>query len=577
MAKNIDIYDAITNLPDHLITDEIWFAGIEEGNLRILNILPQKFMTDENINKVIAQSEGKSNYYGFKLSNIPLEARTQLICDKAMDKDKQNLMFVPEDKRTNAMLRNFMLNVKDHINYLNLFPEKCWDISNLYEGIDSIYHWSSGQNNKGEDMKLIQIFLYYVPESLKNENFYIGLFNTKMNCNDISFLTPKKYKKERFYIAMARKDVKSLPIERLDCHLMTEALLSDKNNDIDFWGDWQNKNKELKNKLYELLDNKMVDIILKRWPERFSAIPEKFQTKKRLIYALSFCKNSSRSSHNIYGSFKVEKFDSDICKAIVKLEEYNCPKIAAGIWTPDFIEFCQKNAKQYRWFVVMPVELQTQEMANTVFNLGISNIRNIRPDLITYDMAIKAYLEKEYNGQSKYEDYIPDKYLKDFVLETGLPKEFFGGQTTYSDVKDNHKPYKYFSTGDCFIGYYVDKDERYEMNRLIMTRRTPMQIKPSIVFNRTVQTFHKTWLEKLVCDNDTTFVKPIPGKGLKGKQINLYIDVHFLQTYCDVKIYAHTFLGETILYSADYMERDSLELIKAAIDDQIQNQLKAAV
>jgi hypothetical protein len=236
-----------------------------------------------------------------------------------------------------------------------------------------------------------------------------------------------------------------------------------------------------------------------------------------------------------------------------------------------------ENAKKYNWFEAMPQELQTQDIVDTVIEQSICDIRHVRPDLISYDMAVKAYLEMDdWNNHRRLGEYVPKHYLDDFVLETGLPKEFFGGEASYCDVKENHKKFTYFTVGECYIGYYEDKDGRNIYNRLIMTRRSPMTIKPAIVFNRTVGTFHKTWLEKMVSDNDPQFIKPEVQKGLKGQQLNLYTGVKQVDMVSDIKIYAHTFMGETICYSGSYIQRNNLNELKAELTEVLEQQLVVA-
>lgn len=569
--KYTDIYSAINNLPDELITDDIWMAGIEEGNLKILNILTDKYKTEENIDKVIQKSEEKGGYYGFNLLNIPVDTRSQRICDTAFKKDSSNYRHVPQDKRTTEMLYGLLVSAKSYMHFLPLVPVHCWNTEAAYDGIRSLYsaHSSGNRSDNWNEIRMIQILLYYVPAQIKTADFFIGLFQSSMKVADIDFLTPARFKTREYYLAMARKKITAVPIEKLDHYLLTQAMLSDKNEESYFWGDWQNKNTEVRNLMFELMDDGMVDIILQRWPEKLRDLPQKYHTKKRLLAALAACKQSGRVN-NVYSFFDVSKFDTDICKAIIKHQQYDCPKFAPKIWTPDFIDYCVENATQYHWFSSMPKELQTHQIVDIVIKESIFNIRDVRADLITYDMAVKAYLVvDDWNGSHKLEEYVPIHYFNDFVMETGLPKEFFGAETTYPDLKDNHRKHTYVAIGDCYIGFYADKDGYNTYNRLIMTRRTPMQIKPSIVFNRTVGTFHKTWLEKMVSDNDPQFFKPEIAKGMKGKQLNLYMGVRLLETYNDVKIYAHSFLSETVCYTAGYIQYNTLEKARQDITEAI--------
>jgi hypothetical protein len=580
MGKSIDIYSAITNLPDSLITPQIYQAAVEEGNIKVLNVLPEEYLTEENINNIIQKTDKDGySWHSFNLSNIPLVARTQAICETAVKKEKDNYKHVPEDKRTTGMLCNLIVSASNYLNFMSLVPEQTWNNDAVYEGIRSIYYGTSSNRNsdkKEDEMRMIQAFLYHVPTHLKGMSLYLGLFDTSMNVRDIDSLTPDRFKDGSYYLAMAKRSIKSVPLNKIGYDVMLGAIKSDKNHESDFWGDWREKNTYIKEKMIELLDSKMVDAILKRWPDKLSSLPEKYQTKKRLLLALGTEKDS-RMGSNIYSGFDVKKFDTDICKAIIKLEEYNTPEFSPEIWTPEFGQYCIENAKKYRWFDKMPQELQTQEIADAVIEQSIYNISHVRPDLISYDMAVKAYLETDsWNNNRKLEEYVPKHYLDDFVLETGLPKEFFGGETSYSDVKDKHKKFTYFTVGECYIGYYEDKDGSYTYNRLIMTRRSPMTIKPAIVFNRTVGTFHKTWLEKMVSDNDSQFIKPEIQKGLKGQQLNLYMGVKQVDVVSNIKINAHTFLGETICYSGSYMQRNNLEELKAELAEVLEQQLVEA-
>jgi hypothetical protein len=573
--KQTDIYKAIKNLPDNLITTEIWEAAIEEGQIQILNVLPAKYLTEENINKVLDKNTGYS-WESFKLSSIPEQCRTQKICDAAVGKSLENYLIVPDDKKTNDMLLEIMGSAERYIHFLPSVPEATWDENAVYKGIRSIYnsgssnnrYYSSASADKETQMKLIQILLAYVPEPIKTKPFYFGLFSLSMNVMDINFLVPNKFLKTDYYLEMAKKSIKYVPVEKLNYETIKAALLSENNHETDFWGGW-NCNSKVKEPMLELMDAEMADIVIGKWPTKLSEIPVEFQTKSRLIAALNSRKEGSRDADRIYGSFDIKTFDDDICRAIVRQEEYTCPEFAPEIWTQDFVDYCIENASSFYWFKQMPKELQTQEIVNKAMDASIRNIKYVETQFISYETAVTVfrYCNSWDKNKHEYREHTPKHYLDDFNMETGLPREFFGGETTYSKLKDGRDNYKYCQIGECYIGFFIDKDGRDEYNRLVMTRRTPMQIRPSIIFSRTIGTFHKTWLEKLVADNDPQFAKPQVEKGLKGKQVNLYMGVRFLETYEDEKIYAHSFLGETVMYTADYMERSTLDKIRQAITD----------
>jgi len=574
MDKKTNIYEAIINLPDELITPEIFQAGIKEANIKLLNALPERYMTEENINYILDHAKERYCYNNtFDLSSIPEKARTQKVCDIAVGKSLENYFKVPEDKRSVYMLEQIMQSAHKNLHYFPLVPAKNWNAEIVLSGVKSIYssgeesssrqgrYFSSVTNSKEKQMKFIQILLFYVPEEIKDKTFWFSLFDTKMSVSDIDFLIPPKYKKNDYYVEIGKKDILAVPPAKLNYEIITQAMLSGKNSMHQFF-DEKNAVSEI---MFQVMDDAMADIIILKEPGKMGSLPQKFWKKPRLLKAIDAVTDSHRVNA-VYRKFDITRFDQDICRAIVKKQEYECPQFEPHIWTPDFIDFCMTHCQSYYWFCRMPVELQTQEMVNVILEHSFYNLMYTRPDLITYDIAVKAYAEVEWNGTHKYENYIPKHYFDDFSFETGLPKEFFSGKRTYTEVREEHKNYTYCEIGDCFIGYFVDKDGREEYKRLIMTRRTPMSLKPSVVFSRTISTFHKTWFEKLIADSDPQFKKPEPGKGLKSKQINAYLDVSHTSTVDNTKIYAHSLMGVNVLFSAEdeseYYETDSLDAMK---------------
>ncbi|MDR1715401.1 MAG: hypothetical protein LBS20_06115 [Prevotella sp.] len=583
---SIDIYEAIKKLPKELITPEIYRAAIKEANIALLNILPEEYMTEDNINHILDKAKGYT-FNSFDLSSIPEIARTQKVCDASVGKSLENYFKVPEDKRSVYMLEQIIGSAHKHLHYLPLVPAKNWDARIALDGVRSIYSsgssssssysygrrysYSSGSSSpdRKTQMKLIQILLAYVPDEVKDKAFYSGLFGTCMEVKHIDFLTPDKYKKNGYYIEVGKKDILSVPQDKLNYDVLKAALLSGNNRVHDFF----DEGKGLRQPLLDVMDDEIADIIVKDSPDRLSGLPQKFWKKNRLILAVNSEKDPYKTKY-IYDKFDASKFDDEICRAIVLKQTYECPEFASHIWTQDFINFCMENCREYYWFRRMPAELQTQEIVNTILGKYISKIQYARPDLITYDLAVEAYKDIDtWSKKHKLEEYIPARYFQDFTMETGLPKEFFAGKCSYEEVREKHENYTYCEIGEAYIGFFVDKDNHFEYNRLVMTRRSPMAIKPSIVFSRTVSTFHKTWFEKLIADNDPQFVKPVPAKGLKGKQINPYLDVKHVDTVDGTKIYAHSLMNANILYTAgdnNEYEAVSLDLIKRKLKKETQ-------
>lgn len=191
----------------------------------------------------------------------------------------------------------------------------------------------------------------------------------------------------------------------------------------------------------------------------------------------------------------------------------------------------------------MPKHLQTPDVVYKALEGNAGCLAHARPELISLEQAQKLFRQSEYTHK-----YIPERFYMDFVEQTGLPKDFFGGETDFHSFKESKKKHTYCRLGHCYLGFY--QCEYYgSPARLIMTRRTPHSIRPETVFDRTIGTYHSTWLEKLIADYDPCFTKPAIAKGLKEYQINGYYYVEKMETYKAHTIYVNILLGERVSYS----------------------------
>ena len=103
-----EIYTAVANLPEHLVTPEIAQAAIEEGNLKLLDCLPHRYLTEEAVMSIINRNEKSYSWDTFKLSNIPEELRGEQLCEFAVRKDCDNIVHVPKKLRSSTMLKNLL-------------------------------------------------------------------------------------------------------------------------------------------------------------------------------------------------------------------------------------------------------------------------------------------------------------------------------------------------------------------------------------------------------------------------------------------------------------------------------------
>lgn len=544
MKKDIDICKAIANLPEELITPEIAAAGIEEGNIELLDHLPHKFLTGAVILGIINKNEKSYSWQTFSLSRIPEELRTQEVCDFAVNKDIDNFSHVPANNRTSEMLKKMVFDVDKGIRYLHLFPEILWDTTFAYAGINDAYsshtqsyHYRGGYHTSGtNDIKMVQVFLTFVPVTIKTQKFYEGLFTgTKLSPEHIDLLTPAKYKHRSYYMQMASRKFSLIPQNRYRYEIFMAAMTENSKNSVD-----NLFSEQIKPYLFACLDNAMADHIVTVSAEHFKKLPKKFQTSKRLKLAIdSF---NGYYGYNLVDSTHEHLFTESVCQAFIRKNK-DYPEFPKHIWTHTFIEYCMQHGPSFCWFEQMPKHLQTPDIVHKAIENNTGCLAYARPELISLEQAQELFRQSEYTHQ-----YIPEHFYTEFTEQTGLPKEFFGGEISFHSFRESKINYTYCKLGHCYLGFY--QYGRYgSPTRLIMTRRTPHSIRPETVFDRTIGTYHSTWLEKLIADYDPCFTKPAIVKGLKEYQINGYYCVEKIETYKAHTIYVNTLLGERISYS----------------------------
>ena len=78
---------------------------------------------------------------------------------------------------------------------------------------------------------------------------------------------------------------------------------------------------------------------------------------------------------------------------------------------------------------------------------------------------------------------------------------------------------------------------------LIMTRHPNRYMPAKTVFRKQITTFHRTWLEKTICDNDPQFRIPKIQKDLKDVQAMRYYEVEHIRTILGCEIIPQLFHG----------------------------------
>lgn len=555
---NFSICTAIANLPVSLLTSEIIKAGVEEGNIRLLDCLPVEFMTMENIQRILQKSGG--GWSSFSLSRLPVDKRSQEVCNVAVEKDIDNLPEVPYTLRNQNMLKVLMGSLKNHMHYLVLIPSCCWNVEAVYKGIRNLFsgnssydyrrgrynHYGSSEYEKRSALEKTQVLLSFVPRTIKNRAFYRGLLSLSgLSVEAAIELIPKCHKQGEYHklLAMQRPELVSVDKYTLD---MFMAVLGPKSkiNVYHFPA-----KSDILAKMKTVMNDALADLIIAETPLYFNDLSKDYQTVPRLLQVLDNCKDKPNFYHFVQGVDK-SLLTRTVCQKFVK-QTTTYPEFPQEIWNEAFVKHCFEHDKTYSWFEQIPRKLQTPEIVSAALEHSLRNIEYAEPKFVTYEVACKLNLEVNKDSYMKgLKKYIPAVYYENFQEMTGLPVEFMGGECSFSQLRENRPNFSYCQLGYMCIGFYEKESYPSKYGLLILTRRTPMSIRPQVIFNRAIGTYHKTWLEKMLADYDSSFVKPTVGKELKEYQTNSYYNVKYLETIAGQKVYANLLMGEPVCYVA---------------------------
>ena len=572
-----EIYKAVANLPEKLITPEIATAAIEEGEVKLLDYLPHKYLTGEVVIAIIKKNEKSYGRDTFKLSNLPEHIRSKEVCEFAVGKDESNILSVPVESRSQTMLLKLLNRSKQNIKYLHLFPAEVWTEELALRGSKDIYSETvSNYGRRGSycgssaytDVKLVQIFLSYVPKKIKTKHFYLNLSRLKMNLDDIDILIPDRYKTTTYYLNVAEKDFDRVPkqfynygmfmvaIENRKISFESPSYYSFYNKSTTEQQAAKEKHKQLMEAIFTVMDDVMANKVVEINPDNFKKLPEKFQTPERLIRAIE---KGDRNVVKICRDTQSKLFTVEVCQAYIRK---NCemPKLPENIWTDDFVRYCEQYGTSLEWFEQIPKHLQTKEHVASIVKRSPWDVRYARPELISPEQAVELY-----RSDRNYKEYIPKYYLHDFTDDTGLDEKFYGGGVSFAQFREERKQYTYCRLGTTYIGIHTDSNYGTP-NIITMTRRSPRSFRPEVVFSQEISTFHTTWLEKMIADYDPSFIKPIVSKILKPYQVNGYFAIEKVGSEHGADMYANILLGEQIYFATmiegEVVHDNSLDRIK---------------
>lgn len=577
------ITTAVQNLHEDLLTDAIVSAAAAEGDVRLLDYLPEKYLTSDLIFSVIFSKNKDGHYFSsFNLERIPLTARTKEVCLVAVKHNLGNFPHVPVERRGSELMAILVGSAEKTMHLISQMPADAWSYEHAITGIKSIIsasyrsnytprsHRYTGQNYLAiEAVRNIQVFLSMVPTKYKKRNLYMEFFKCEpLTGKDISFLIPSKYKQHEYYLTLAKIDLDLVPESRYSYEHFMLALGPDSKMDIHSF----EKNDKVRARIFELMDDTMADLIIDKSPIFFPELPKKFRTTGRLKRALE------KYSGNLYWRGWIRKEDyllltPSVCRLFVK-KGFDLPEfIPNDVWNEEFVDYCIENSRPHVWLDKMPKELMTQKLADYLINYSGHYITNVPQVFITYDHAVQVH--REYLKDNKLEqiaDHIPPHYYREFTRETGLSKEFFGGEVTLQILRETRGKYTYCKLGKSYLGIYCTgrwKDE--EAYHVVLTRHSSGSIYPQQVFDKVVHTFHVTWLEKLIADNDPQYQKPLARKDLKDLHINPYYTLVEDCLYQNFTIFRNVLLGGTANYAVSLngsvVFEKSLDGLKEAIDE----------
>lgn len=532
MYKSIKV--ALEYLPEEFVTQEMVNEAVKCKDVEVLSYIPQRFLNTQLIEQVIANCD--NCWHSFKLKHIPEECRTESVCAYAVKKSWRNIYAVPTHIMTREMALKVVQNCAGDLDILSAIPAHIWDNELAIEAMVSLIGNVHRIGDYTNAIMRVEIVLGYLPASLKTQELFTAMLQREaLDVLCVDRATPTKFKNKLYYQYLAKRDLSMVPHKYISYEVLYAAVFSEHNNKV--------HNEYVLGHYLHLLDDRLADQLVRRYAYVFKTLPDKFHTAKRLVLAIDSSSRDSYTLINTEDSKDSRLLTVEVCKAFVR-RGGSCPTFPQKVWTRKFVEYCEENCKSYQWFEQMPTEFQTPKNTQAAFDYNSYNIRYFLKRFITPAMAKSVYRENYYNC------WVPKHFISEFVKQTGLSEKFYGGERSLLTLKNNHEDYTYCKIGNTYIGFYYTDKYNPNTARLIMTRAESRYCKPSRVFECGVSTFHRTWLEKIVAENDPLFEKPKVDKSLRAVQALGYYGVEKIKDIKRTEIFRNTFLGETIGYCA---------------------------
>lgn len=537
--KEINMTKAISCMPDKFITMEMVELAATEHSPELVNYLPEKYITSKILDSIFKTED--YGWHSWQLSKIPEEKRNRRICLRAIKADKSNFPDIPEKYRNSDILESLFAH-RNFMHYLHLLPSSSWNSGTVRDAIYSLYR--DVQQNGGyryNSERYEQQFLYetsamlsFVPQKAKGFRLWKGLLRDgRIAPRTIDRMMPKCFKQAAYYKEWAISCIKEVDTRWLDYETVWKAICRKTLNVYEILSspehtEWFSK----------YADDAMADKVVELEPNLFSKLPTRFKTPERLIHALDV--NKEINSYLL--RIEPELLTTEVCMALARRDSFY-PDIPSERWNKELVEYFTEYGNSLYWLSQLPKKLQSRKLAEKVLKEKPQYFRYLRMEFITPEMS-RLLCQKD-------QDNIP--YFKERVMEfrkyTGLPAEFYGCETDFSNIRDRDNSRRYCRIGLTYIALEQFRRGWNESEYfLIMTRHSNRYMPAHTVFKKRITTFHRTWLEKTICDNDPQFRLPKVQKELKDVQAMRYYEVEPIRTILGCEIYRNTFMGQTVEY-----------------------------
>ena len=537
--KEINMTKAISCMPDKFITMEMVELAATEHRPELVNYLPEKYITSEILDSIF-----KTDDYGWRswqLSKIPEEKRNRQICLRAIKAEKSNFPDIPEKYRNSDILESLFAH-RNFMHYLHLIPSSSWNNGTVRDAIYSLYR--DVQQNGGYrycSERYEQQFLYetsvmlsFVPRQAKDFRLWKELIHDgRIATMTIDKMMPKCFKQAAYYKEWAIRCIKEVDTRWLDYDTVWKAICHKTGNlhgIFDSYGHYEWFSKHA--------DDAMADKAMELEPNLFYRLPRRFRTPERLIHALEAKREINSYNFHLEPNLMTE----EVCMALARRDSFY-PDIPSERWNRELVEYFIEHGHSLYWLPQLPKRLQTKKLAEKVLKEKPQYFHYLRMEFITPEMS-RQLCQKD-------QDNI--RYFKERVMEfqkyTGLPAEFYGCETDFKHIRDRDDSRRYCRIGLAYIALQKCKRGWHESEYyLIMTRHPNRYMPAKTVFRKQITTFHRTWLEKTICDNDPQFRIPKIQKDLKDVQAMRYYEVEHIRTILGCEIFRNSFMGQTVEY-----------------------------